>query len=85
MLADVEVTALLFAGALISVAPDGGVEMLTGVSANVVAAVMTALEFTMSTSLEEWLLFCWTTFVCWPAAVLDCHRDLQASIPWYHV
>ena len=32
---------------------DVGVDMLTDVSVNVVAAAMTALEFTMSASLEE--------------------------------
>ena len=55
---DVTADALARADSMAGVVPDVGVDVLTDVSVNVVAAVMTALEFTMSASLEEWLLFC---------------------------
>ena len=43
----------MFAGAIASVVTDVGVDMLSAVSVNVVSGVITALEFTMSASLEE--------------------------------
>ena len=50
--------ARVFVGATTSVKTDVGVNMLTDVSVNVGAAVMTALEF------ESYSLFCWTAFAC---------------------
>ena len=43
----------VFAATITSVVSDVDVDVLTGVGVNVVAAVVTALEFAMSTSLEE--------------------------------
>ena len=51
---DVEI-ARVFADAITSVVTDTGVDVLTG---DVVAAIVTASEFAMSTSLEDRLLFC---------------------------
>ena len=50
----VEITRV-FAGAITSVVTDIGVGVLTG---DVVAAIVTASELAMSTSLEDRLLFC---------------------------
>ena len=77
--------ARVFAGAIVSAVTGVDVDLLAGVSVNVVAAVMTALGCTMSASLEEWLFFCWAAFACWPTAVSDCDRALQACMPSYHV
>ena len=78
----IDALARVFATAITSVAPDVDVDLLTDVRVNVVAAVMTALEITMS---EEYLLFCSAAFTSWPTAVLDCDRVLQSWIPSYHV
>ena len=43
----------VFADAITSAVTDVDVDMLTGVTVNVVAAVVTALECTMPASLEE--------------------------------
>ena len=90
VLSDVVVDALIdalagvLAGVIIDVVFGIGVEVLADVNVNVCAAVMTALvEFPMPTTLEEFS--CWAAFDCWPLAVLNCDRVLQAWMPSYHV
>ncbi len=74
----------VLAGVMIGVVLGIGVEVLADVNVNVCAAVMTALvEFPMPTTLEEFS--CWAAFDCWPLAVLNCDRVLQAWMPSYHV
>ena len=52
---------------------------------NVLTGVTTVVEFTMSESLEKWVIFDWAAFTGWPMVGLGCHRVLQAWIPSYHV
>ena len=56
-----------------------------GKDVNVLSAAMTALEFTISPSLEATLSFCCAALTCWPMADLGCDRVLQAWMPSYHV
>ena len=62
---------------------DALTEVLNGIDVgmltdfNAFAAVVTALEFDMPTP--------WTAFGCWPMALLDCGRVLQAWMPSNHV
>ena len=71
-------------GVIIDVVLGVGVEVLTDVTVNACAAVLTDLvEFPMPTTLEEFSF--WATIDCWPLAVLNCDRILQAWMPSYHV
>ena len=60
-----------------------GIGVLADAEANTFAGAMTASDFPLSTSLEEFSS--WAAFDCWPLAFLDCGRVLQARIPSYHV
>ena len=57
--------------------------LLAGVGANAFTIVVAALEFPVSTPLEE-CSRC-VAFDCWPLALLDCDSVLQAWMPSYHV
>ena len=51
--------------------------------ADVTTIVVTAFEFGMPASLYEFS--CCAVFDCWPMALLNCARALQAWMPSYHV
>ena len=57
------------AGVMLAVLPDITIEVLTGVNGNAFAVIMTALEFSMSSTLEEFSR--WAAFDCRPRALLD--------------
>ena len=78
---DVLVDAL--ANVMIGVLPAIGVDVLADLNVKFLAVVMTVLEFTMPTSLEEF--GCWAAFDCRPIVALDCVSVLQAWMPSYHV
>ena len=68
------------------VLPPMGVDILTAIDANKLVAVMTALEFTLSSVLLETpLLSCCAPCSCWPMTLLDCDRALQAWKPSDHL
>ena len=52
---------------------------------NVLSATTATLEVAMPVQLRGPMWFCWAEFSCWPMAVLDCDRVLQARMPSYHV
>ena len=68
---------------LVGVLPAICIEALSVMNANVFTVVKTALEFPVSTPLEEFgrcAAFDWR-----PLALLDCDRVLQTWMPSYHV
>ena len=72
---------------IIGIARGIRVDIYTDVNVNVLAAVMTVLDFIMSISLEARLRFSSAGFTCdRPRPSLDCSSDaLQAWMPSYHV
>ena len=75
MLIDVLV-AVLMLGTIFGVVSDFSIVVLGDV--DVLAAAMTALEFTISPSLEETLSFCCAALTCWPMVALYGDRVVQA-------
>ena len=55
------------------------VVVLVDVNTNVLAGVLTVLEFAISESLKEFS--CWAAFDCWPLTLLDCACVLQTWMP----
>ena len=53
------------------------------VTTNVLAGVITALEFAISEPFKKFS--CWAAFDCCPLTLLDCTSVLQARMPSYHV
>ncbi len=70
------VVEVLVTGVIIVVVDGIGV-VFADVNMNVLAAVMTVLDFAVSAPLEESILFCRAAFSCWLMAVLDCANVLQ--------
>ena len=68
---------------MIGVLPGIDIDALTDLSSNAFAVTMTALEFTVSTSLEEFSRC--AAFDCRSLALLDCSRVLQTRMPSCHV
>ena len=71
------------AEAILGVLTGIGVEVLADVSANAFVVAMPALEFPMSTSLEEFSRC--AAFDCRPLDLLDCVRVLHTWRPSYQV
>ena len=61
-----------------------GVDTLSGLDVNLLAAMLVVLECILSASLKTLLLSC-SRYECWPMTVLDFDRALQASKPSDHL
>ena len=59
--------------------------ILAAADVNVLATVISALEYNMLSSLKESVLSFCTLFRCWPMAMLDCNRPSQACNPADHL
>ena len=69
--------------AITGVMTDIGVRVLVDVNTNVLAGVITALEFAISELFNEFS--CSAAFDCCPLTLLNCTRALQAWMPSCHV
>ena len=65
----------------IGTSPGIDVDILAGEGVNVLAAVMTALKFVVSSPLTDSAPLCRIARSCWSNADLECTCALQASIP----
>ena len=77
MRSDVDVDIFMdeVAATMLGVLPRIAIEVFTGVRADAFAVIMTALEFPVSTPLEEFIPC--AAFDCRPLALLDCDRALH--------
>ena len=78
--AAVDVLMDAFPGTMLGVLPQIGISVLTDLSKNAFAVVITALEFPVPTPLRAF-----SREVTFDLALLDCTRVLQTWIPSYHV
>ena len=72
-------------GALAETMVDIILDMLAAVSANMLAAVINAVEFVVSIYLEWTPPFCWAACTFWVMTVADFDRPLQDWMPPCHV
>ena len=72
-------------GALAETMVDIILDMLAAVSANMLAAVINAVEFVVSIYLEWTPPFCWAACTFWVMTVADFDRLLQDWMPSCHV
>ena len=72
-------------GAAVWVLTGIGIDVLADMNVNVLEAMTTALELALLAPWKESIPFAWTAISCWPMALLDCARVLQAWMPSYHV